>query len=223
MSLVAFTVKLERIDEGLLHQDPGGNFWLSGVCTLDQDAKGRMIVTQSIPKERYAAGERGPAIGTWRHISQSKPGPVCPGKPAFDLTKYKKPPAQTSRLSRAHTRKDRSPPSHCRRPLSTRRKTPSKGLSPLSRPTSINPDFDMYTPDSPNGSISRPGIPEDKLHTHGICHVGEREAEILTGYRKSGFAIPYHAASGERLIVNEENFHRLRPDDPPNYEEVYGR
>jgi hypothetical protein len=92
MPLVAFTVKLARIDESLLYQDPGGNYWLSCVCTLDQDAKNHMVMAQSIPKERYLAGEKGPAVGTWREIGASKPEQS--GKPAFDLAKYKKPPAQ---------------------------------------------------------------------------------------------------------------------------------
>ena len=90
MSLVAFTIKLERIDEELLYRDPGGGAWLSCVCSLDQDAKGRLIVTQSLPKERYAAGEKGPAIGTWRKIGASKPAQNGKG---CDLSKYKKPPA----------------------------------------------------------------------------------------------------------------------------------
>ena len=91
MPLVAFAIKLERIDEELLYRDPGGGVWLSCVCTLDQDAKGRMVVAQSIPKERYAAGEKGPAIGSWREIGGGNH--ASSGKPAFDLAKYKKPPA----------------------------------------------------------------------------------------------------------------------------------
>ena len=61
MSLVAFSIKLDRIDESLLYQDKGGGRWLSAVCTLEEDAKGRMVVAQSIPKERWTAGEKGPA------------------------------------------------------------------------------------------------------------------------------------------------------------------
>jgi integrase len=61
MSLVAFTIKPGRIDEELLYRDPGGGVWLSAVCTLDEDSKGRMVVAQSIPKERRTAGEKGPA------------------------------------------------------------------------------------------------------------------------------------------------------------------
>ena len=45
-------------------------------------------------KERYAAGERGPAVGTWREIGGASK-PRQNEKPAFDLAKYKKPPAQT--------------------------------------------------------------------------------------------------------------------------------
>ena len=61
LSLVAFSIKLDRIDEKLLYQDKGGNYWLSCVCSLDEDAKGRMVVAQRIPKERRTAGEKGPA------------------------------------------------------------------------------------------------------------------------------------------------------------------
>lgn len=97
MPLVAFSIKLSRIDEALLYQDPGGKYWLSGVCTLDRDAKDRLIVAQSIPPERYKAGERAPAIGTWREIG--KPKPPSSGGKNFDLAKYKaaaqpKPPQQ---------------------------------------------------------------------------------------------------------------------------------
>ena len=89
--LTAFTIKLERIDEELLYRDPGGGVWLSCVCTLDTDAKGRMIVAQSIPKERYAAGEKGPTLGSWRDLGGGNHG--SSGKPVFDLSKYKKKPS----------------------------------------------------------------------------------------------------------------------------------
>jgi hypothetical protein len=91
MPLTAISIKLDRIDESLLYQDKGGGWWLSCVCSLDEDAKGRMIVAQSIPKERYAAGEKGPALGTWREIGGGNH--ASSGKPSFDLSKYKKPPA----------------------------------------------------------------------------------------------------------------------------------
>ena len=87
MSLVAFSIKLDRIDGTLLYQDKGGNFWLSAVCTLEEDAKGRMVVAQSVPKERYAAGEKGPAVGIWREIGGGNH--ASSGKPAFDLARYK--------------------------------------------------------------------------------------------------------------------------------------
>jgi hypothetical protein len=87
MPLVAFSVKLDRIDETLLYQDKGGGWWLSAVCTLEEDAKGRMVVAQSVPKERFAAGERGPAVGTWREIGGGNH--ASSGKPAFDLAKFK--------------------------------------------------------------------------------------------------------------------------------------
>jgi hypothetical protein len=81
MPLIGISIKLERID---------GGFWLSCVCTLDEDAKGRMIVAQSIPKERYAVGEKGPAVGTWREIGGGNHS--SSGKPVFDLARYKPPP-----------------------------------------------------------------------------------------------------------------------------------
>ena len=61
------------------------------MCTLDEDAKGRMVVAQSIPKERYAAGEKGPALGSWREIGGGNH--ASSGKPAFYLSNYKKQPA----------------------------------------------------------------------------------------------------------------------------------
>jgi hypothetical protein len=50
-----------------------------------------MVVAQSIPKERYVAGEKGPALGTWREIGGGNHS--SSGKPVFDLAKYKKSPA----------------------------------------------------------------------------------------------------------------------------------
>jgi hypothetical protein len=91
MSLIAFSIRLDRIDESILYEAKDGSFWLSGLCTFEQDQKGRLIVVQSIPKERYAAGERGPAVGTWREIGGGNH--VSSGKPSFNLSKYKKPPA----------------------------------------------------------------------------------------------------------------------------------
>jgi hypothetical protein len=92
MALTAFTIALHKIDESLLFQDSKGNWWLSCVCTLEQDDRGRNIVAQSVPKERYAAGEKGPAIGTWREIGKDKPAAPQQAK-GFDLSKYKHPAA----------------------------------------------------------------------------------------------------------------------------------
>ena len=86
--LVAISIKLDRIEEELLYQDKGGGWWLSAVCTFEEDAKGRTIVAQSIPRERFAAGERGPAIGTWREIGGKPKPPEREGK-GFDLAKFK--------------------------------------------------------------------------------------------------------------------------------------
>ena len=61
MSLVAFSIRLDRIDESLLYEARDGSFWLSCVCTFDEDAKGRLIVAQSISKERFAAGGKRPS------------------------------------------------------------------------------------------------------------------------------------------------------------------
>ena len=87
MSLVAVSIRLDRIEESLLFEASDGSFWLSCVCTYEEDAKGRLIVAQSISKERYKGGEKGPAIGIWREIGQPRP-PVSGGK-GFDLAKFK--------------------------------------------------------------------------------------------------------------------------------------
>ena len=88
MPLVAFSVKLDKIDEALLFQAADGSYWLSCVCVFDTDAKGRTIVAQSIPKERYAAGEKGPPVGYWREIGGKDKPPAREGR-GFDLAKYK--------------------------------------------------------------------------------------------------------------------------------------
>jgi hypothetical protein len=72
MSMIGISVKLDRVDKGLLFQDTKGSLWLSAVLTFETDTKGRMIIAQSVPKEKYAAGERGPKIGTWREIGAHK-------------------------------------------------------------------------------------------------------------------------------------------------------
>jgi hypothetical protein len=97
MSLTAFTVRLDRIDESLLYQAKDGSWWLSCVCTLEIDAKGRLIVAQSIPKERYQAGEKGPQVGTWREIG-NRDKPATQNGKGFDLAKYKAPPRSEGEL-----------------------------------------------------------------------------------------------------------------------------
>ena len=92
MPLVAFSIRLDRIDETLLYQDKGGGWWLSCVCTPSEDSKGRLVVAQSIPKERFAAGEKGPQIGYWREIGSGNH--ASSGK-RFDLSKYKAAAAQS--------------------------------------------------------------------------------------------------------------------------------
>ena len=90
--LVAVSIKLDRIEEGFLYKAQDGSCWLSCVCVFGTDAKNRTVVVQSIPPERYKAGERGPQVGHWREIGgASKPSQS--GKAAFDLSRYKKPPA----------------------------------------------------------------------------------------------------------------------------------
>ena len=90
MPLVAFSVCLDRIEENLLYQAPNGSWWLGCVCTFDTDNKGRTIVAQSIPKERYAAGAKGPQVGYWREIG-GKDKPASQGSKGFDLAKYQTP------------------------------------------------------------------------------------------------------------------------------------
>jgi hypothetical protein len=87
MPLTAFSIRLDRVNESLLFQAKDGSWWLSCVCTLEEDAKGRLIVAQSIPKERFAAHEKGPQVGYWREIGGAKP--TQSGK-KFDLSKYRK-------------------------------------------------------------------------------------------------------------------------------------
>jgi len=41
MPLIGFTVRLDSIEENLLYKAQDSSYWLSGVCTFDQDAKGR--------------------------------------------------------------------------------------------------------------------------------------------------------------------------------------
>jgi hypothetical protein len=85
--LIAVSIKLDRIDEGLLYKAQDGSYWLSCVCVFETDAKGRTIVAQSIPKERYAAGEKGPPVGYWREIGGKEP-PAREGG-GFNLARYK--------------------------------------------------------------------------------------------------------------------------------------
>jgi hypothetical protein len=84
MPLIAVSIKLDRIDEGLLYKAQDGSYWLSCVCVFETDAKNRTVVVQSIPAERYKAGERGPQVGHWREIG-GQPKPLASGGKGFDL------------------------------------------------------------------------------------------------------------------------------------------
>ena len=109
MPPVEFSVKLERIHEELLYRDPGGGIWLSAVCTLDEDSRGRMIVAQSIPAERYKAGERGPQVGFWREIGSKDSRRK--GAPKGSTWRNSRPlPRSTSRRATANTRQVRREP-----------------------------------------------------------------------------------------------------------------
>ena len=88
MPLIAVSIKLDRIDEGLLYKAQDGSYWLSCVCVFETDAKNRTVVVQSIPAERYKAGERGPQVGHWREIG-GQPKPSASGGKGFDLARYK--------------------------------------------------------------------------------------------------------------------------------------
>jgi hypothetical protein len=95
MSPTAFTIRLDRIDESLRYQVKAGQWWLSWICTLELDDRGRNVVAQSVPKERYAAGEKEPQLGTWREIGgKDKPVATEQGK-RFDLSKYRNADAQS--------------------------------------------------------------------------------------------------------------------------------
>ena len=98
MPLIAVSIKLDRIDEGLLYKAQGGSYWLSCVCVFETDAKGRTIVAQSIPRDRYAAGEKGPQVGYWREIGGKDKPPTSGGK-GFDLAKFKAAATQHKPLS----------------------------------------------------------------------------------------------------------------------------
>ena len=63
MSLVGISIKLERIDEGLLYQDPGGGWWLSAVCTLDTDQKGRTVVAPRNAPANAGSSSEAPVDG----------------------------------------------------------------------------------------------------------------------------------------------------------------
>jgi DNA-binding cell septation regulator SpoVG len=90
MSLTALSIRLDRIDESLLFQDKHGRWWLNCICicTFEEDQKGRLTVAQSVPRERYAAGEKGPSLGTWREIGSATKAPDQQAK-RFDLSRYK--------------------------------------------------------------------------------------------------------------------------------------
>ena len=91
MPLVAFSLRLDRIEENLLYEAKDGSFWLSCICTFDEDAKGRLTVAQSVSKERFARGEKEPQIGYWRELG-NKPRPAGSKPGGFDLAKYKRAP-----------------------------------------------------------------------------------------------------------------------------------
>jgi hypothetical protein len=85
--MTAFTLCFDNINEELLYRAADGSTWLSCVCIFETDAKGRSLVVQSVPPERYRAGERGPRLGHWREIGKPK-APASGGK-GFNLSKFK--------------------------------------------------------------------------------------------------------------------------------------
>ena len=120
MPLIGFTDRLDSIEENLLYKAQDGSYWLSGVCTFHQDAKGRTIVVQSVSKERYAAGEKGPQVGFWREIG-SKDQAAAQGAPKASTWRNSRPlPRSTRRRATANTRQVRRDSAPRRKPLSTR-------------------------------------------------------------------------------------------------------
>ena len=136
MSLVAFSIKLDRIDESLLFEASDGSFWLVCVCSYEQAPGGGLIVAQSIPRERYAAGEKGPQVGFWREIG-SKDKPPAGGLEALTWPDTRPLPLNPSRSSRRYTRRAKNRSRH------RRKKRNASSRRQITRLTSMNSDFDM--------------------------------------------------------------------------------
>ena len=138
MALVAISIKLDRIDEGLLYKAQDGSYWLSCVCVFETDAKGRTIVAQSIPKERYAAGENRPQVGYWREIGGKPKPPAREGK-GFDLARFKACPAHKPAPG-ANPRMARKGPRRSRLTAQTHN---ARRRQQITCTASMNPAFDM--------------------------------------------------------------------------------
>ena len=138
------------------------------------------------PKERYAAGEKGPAVGIWREIGGGNH--ASSGKPAFDLARYKA--AAQMRPPRGVTRRARN--RFCRH---RKNRNPSRRQQ-TTRTASRNSAFDMDATSRAfnfrhrfrGGITCEATVDLDKLHTGRPrlrCEWSERpKLRVVAEYRQ---------------------------------------
>ena len=67
--------------------------------------------------------------------------------------------------------------------------------------------------DSPQ-QAKRPGIRQETLLEHGICHVSASDAYRQIGANCSGLLIPYRTLDGSPVTDGDKPYSRLRLDQP---------
>lgn len=90
--MISIKINASKIDKDHLYQGKTGKF-LDAILIPNKDGQPDQygqdgFVAQSVSKEARARGEKGPIIGSWRHVQQGgaqrKPEPVLPIEPSND-------------------------------------------------------------------------------------------------------------------------------------------
>ena len=135
MPLVAISIRLDKVDEGLLYKAQDGSYWLSCVCVFETDAKNRTLVVQSHPYGTIRSRRARPAGGLSGARLAARPSRRHGRAKASTWRNTRPLPLSTSRSSRAHTRRARN---HSRQ---RRREPQQEPQAATSCPASW--DFDM--------------------------------------------------------------------------------
>lgn len=83
--MIVLKIDVKKIDKELLFKGEKGIYLDCALSEKPNEYGDDGYITQSVGKERRAAGERGPIIGNWRNIETQKPKPKFPKPPTKEL------------------------------------------------------------------------------------------------------------------------------------------